>query len=146
MDAQTRTLLQGIVLRESRSVLAYTSEAFPWTSAAHSDAAKSLLSWIQEEADALTALGRYLVRRRVPIPHMGSFPASFTTINFLALDYLLPQLQEYEQSSLAQLENELKGITDPDARALVEKLCEIKKSNLARMATLRSNEPESTAV
>jgi hypothetical protein len=136
IDHATQALLQDIVGRESRSVLMYVGDAFPWTTAGGEQTLQTLRRLIAEEGRAIAALGRYLVRRHLPPPHPGNYPSSFTTINFLSLDYLLPRLVEHERRSLAELERDLPRVTDAEARAEVEKLAAVKGLHLRELEQL----------
>jgi hypothetical protein len=141
MDPQTTARLHDLVRRESLSVLMYVDEAYPWTTARDSAALPKLKGLIAEEKKALTALGRFLVRRRVPLAALGSFPTGFTTINFLALEHLIPRLVDQERRSIADLEGDLKAIADADARARVEQLLAVKRKNLPLLEALAAPHP-----
>jgi hypothetical protein len=136
IDPPTQALLQDIVARESRSVLRYVHDAYLWTTAGEDQTLQTLRRLIAEETGAVAALGQYLVRRHLPPPLPGSYPSSYTTINFLALDYLLPRLADAAQRSLADLERDLACITDAEPRAEVEKLAAVKRRNLAVLEEL----------
>lgn len=130
IDAQTETYMQEILHRESRSLLSYAAEAYPWTTSQGGEVLDFLQQLIAEEKEALAHLGRFLVRRRIPLPYLGSYPTAFTTMNFIALEWLLPRLVAEQHRSLANLEAELHGIHDADARAVVEKLLAVKRRHL----------------
>jgi hypothetical protein len=144
IDAHTQTLLQNILRRESRSVLQYVAEAYPWTTAAQSKTLTTLQEIIAAEKDAVARLGRFLLRQHIPLPYLSSFPSHFTTINFLALDYILPRLMVYERQSIADLERDLPSLKDPAARAEVEKLLAMKRRHLPRMQELISPQPQAS--
>jgi hypothetical protein len=146
IDAQSRDLLQDIVRRESRSVLTYVADAYPWTTARDSRAVDALRKLLAEEAGAVAALGRFLFRRHVPVASLGSYPSSFTTMNFLALEYLLPRLIDYERHSIAELERDLAAVADPEARAEVEKLLAVKRRNLPALEGLAAGQPKAEEV
>jgi hypothetical protein len=145
IDSHSQTLLQEILRRESRSVLMYVAEAYPWTSTVETKTLTDLQQLIAAEREAITQLGRFLVRQRVPLPFLHSFPSHFTTINFLALDFILPRLIENEKHSIADLERDLAAITDPTARKELEKLLTLKRQHLPRMEQLAASHPQATA-
>jgi hypothetical protein len=145
MDSQTRSILHAVVRRESLSVLMYVADAFPWTTAGNSAALAQLRQLIQEEKACITALGRYLARQREPLPYLGSFPSSFTTINFISLEYLLPRLIAFEKASIADLEADLKALTDSAATAEVSKLLQVKRRNLAALEGLLKPIPQTAS-
>ncbi len=142
MDSQTQTLLQDILRRESRSALLYADEAYPWTTVSEETALTSLRQLIAAERDAVTRLGQFLVRQRIPLPYLPPFPASFTTINFLALDYLLPRLIEHERQLIAELERDLHALKDAGARAEVEMLLAVKRRHLPQLEALIPSQPK----
>jgi hypothetical protein len=144
MDPQTQTLLQEILRRESRSVLMYVAEAYPWTSSTRTKALTALQHLIAAEREAVAFFGRFLVRHRVPLPFLPSYPAHFTTINFLALDFILPRLIEHERQSIAELESDLAAVKSPEARAEVEKLLAIKRKHLPQLEELASEQPQAS--
>jgi hypothetical protein len=144
IDLHTQTLLQDILRRESRSVLMYVAEAYPWTTANHIKARIALEQLIADEREAVVCLGRFLVRQRIPLPYLPSFPAHFTTINFLALDFLLPRLIEEERRSIADLERDRATLQDPTAQAEVEKLLALKRVHLPRLVELASTQSQAS--
>ena len=136
IDLPTQTVLQEVLRRESRSLLSYVGEAFPWASADEGEALSLLRQMVQDEGRAVAALGQFLVRRRIGLPYVGSYPTGFTTINFLALDYLLPRLADAERRSVADLERELAVIKDEAARAPVRNLLDVKRRHLPALEAL----------
>jgi hypothetical protein len=138
LEPQTQAILQDIVRRESRSLLCYIGDAFPWTTAAQTAALGVLQQAVKEEAAAVTALGRYLVRRHVQPPPLGAYPSGFTSHNFVALSYLVPRLVEEEKRTTAALEQDLARMTDVGVRGAVEGLLAVKKKNLTTLAGLET--------
>src|SRR5262245_5705316 len=117
MDWETSRLLQEIVRREGRSVLMYVGDAFPWTTANDKVSLDQLPDLIQAEARAIYAIAELLQRSRVPITSHGSYPANFTTINFVALKSILPRLANFERESIPVLESDIARFTDSEAKA-----------------------------
>lgn len=136
IDPQSQVRLQEILRRESRSVLVYVGEAYPWTAMGEETSLSALRLLIDEEREATADFGRFLVRQRIGLPYLPSFPASFTTTNFIALDYLLPRLIESERQSIAELERDLAALRAPAARAEVEKLLAIKRRHLPELQAI----------
>lgn len=145
IDAHSQALLQDILRRESRSVLLYVDEAYPWTTANEQKALTELRRLICAERQAVISLGQFLLRQRISLPYLPPFPMHFTTINFLALDYVLPHLIDHERRSIAELEHELPALTNPAARAEIEKLLAIKRRNLPQLETLVPAQPAASA-
>lgn len=145
MDSQSQRVLQSILQRESRSLLLYVGEAYPWAAGQHADAGEALRQLIQEEKEALAALGHLMSRRRVPLPALGVFPGRFTTINFVALDYLLPHLLAAQQLAIADLEHDLAALVGSEARTQVQQLLESKRRHALALECLAKRQPQGTA-
>jgi rubrerythrin len=144
LDAQTQTLLQSILRRESRSLLQYLQESFPWTTLDKQSAVAQVQKMSQEERDAATRLARFLGRHQIDLPYLGSFPMDFTTINFIGLDYATPLLVKSEREALAELERELPQVTDAEARGLVQEIIAVKQRHLKDLENLATGLPATT--
>ncbi|GIW78517.1 MAG: hypothetical protein KatS3mg105_0324 [Gemmatales bacterium] len=136
MDSSTRQLLQDVFRRESRSFMQYVRDAFPWVPEEERDALDAIDQMSKEEEEAVVELGRFLVRHRVPLPYIGTFPMSFTSFNFVSLDHLLRVLVEHQQRELNQVERDLTCISTSAYRAPVERIVEIKKRHLQELEEL----------
>jgi rubrerythrin len=143
MDLPTAKLVQGIVRRESLSLLSYVGDAFPWTAKLADPALALLRQIVAEHNRAVSTLGRLLARHRMAPPSIGSYPSSFTAINFLALNYILARLIDSERPSLIVLEAETAGVTDPEVRAVIEQFLNVKRGHLARLQALAAPPPAS---
>ena len=136
LDAQTQALLQEVFRREGQSFLLYVHDAFPWTTAEGGPALARLQRLIESERAALAALGRYLVRRQVPLPFVGAYPTRYTSFNYQSLDSLVPKLVDAAKRLLADLERDLASVPDAGARAELTKLAELKGRNLRELGAL----------
>ena len=74
------------------------------------------------ERDAIARLLTFLQRHHAAPPYLGSFPTSFTTANFVTLDYLRPLLVKQARTEVAHLQEDLSHVHDPEARDLVQSL------------------------
>jgi hypothetical protein len=141
MDAPTAEVLRSVLERESRSILMYVGDTAPWGPGREAEAGARLLALVRAEAGALAAIGRLLVRHHHPWATHRSYPASFTSINFVAPEHLAGRLAAYERQSLARLESDLAGLTDPEARAALQRLAEVKRQNLAALQEMAAPRP-----
>src|SRR5262249_42901820 len=89
-----------------------------------------------EEQLAVARVAGLLQRRRHVAPYLGPFPMAFTNLNFVSLDHLLPVLAEHQQRALAELDREIAAVTDPEARAVLERLREVKQEHPPALQTL----------
>ena len=138
-------LLQKILRRETRSLLQYVGDTFPWPTLDAGAALTVLENLVASERDAAAELARFLARQRQSLPWLGPYPQDFTTLNYVSLDNLLPRIIQSEQDDIAQLESDLAALTSEDARAEVEKILAIKRRNLETLRQLRAKSEESRA-
>ena len=136
IDVGGQAILQDILRRESRSLLQYVSEAFPWTTPAERATLASLQELIEEERREAAALGQFLVRQRIDLPQLGSYPLSFTTTNYVSLDHLLPMLVEHEQRALEELQADLPKLAGSDAQPVVRRILETKRRHLQTLQSM----------
>jgi hypothetical protein len=136
IDPKTQAQLQEVAGRESRSLLLYVGDAYPWTAAPAGEALAILKDLIAEERQAVTAVGQFLVRRRLPPPLPGSYPTSFTSVNFLSLEYLMPRLIGDQRRLIEQLQRDLAAVRDPAARVPLEALLAVKRRHLPALEAL----------
>lgn len=136
IDAQTYALLQGLMRREGRSLLQYVSEAFPWTTAEKGEAAAQLRAMAEEENAGMAALARLLTRNHRTPPYLGSYPMDFTTLNFVSLEHLLPQLAASQRRGIAAIERDLNDLIDPEVRDVVGGLLAKKHQHLQTLEKL----------
>jgi len=146
IDSRTRVLLQQTFRRESLSMLRYIGDAFPWTVAAGHPALERVAEIVAEDRSATESLGRFLFRRRIPPSFSGAYPSSFTTMNFLSLEYLLPRLVDTQRKAVADLESDIGAVTDGDAKTELEKLLAVKRFHLKELESLKVPHGESTKV
>jgi len=142
IDPATEAVLQEVVRRESRSLLSYIGDAYPWTTAEASRELGALGKLVREEGSAVAALGQYLVRKGGEPPFLGSYPAAFTSCNFISLGYLVPRLVETQRRSIAELEADVGKVPDPPSCQQLERLLAVKKKTLAGLEALAASPAE----
>lgn len=136
----TSAVLQGLFRRESRSLLQYVREAYPWTRADEQPVLDELQKLITEEEQSTAALAEFLLRHHINLPYLGAYP-DYTTVNYVGLDFLLPRLVNEQRRSLAALEADLGLLTDPDARQAVGQVLEMKRRHLHKLEELAARQP-----
>lgn len=136
LDPASVTLLQDLIRKEGRSLLQYVSEAFPWTTPKNEAAWAKIQEMVQEEQEGTGRLARVLQKHRQRLPYLGAYPMSFTNINFVSLEHLIPYLVDFEKRRIAELEVDLLALRDDDAREAVAYLLDMKRRHLEALHTL----------
>jgi hypothetical protein len=144
-DTQTQAVLQEVFRREGHSFLLYTHDSFPWTTTEEEPALDRLQKLIESERDAWSALGRFLLRKRVMLPVLGTYPVNFTSFNFQSLDSLVPKLLTAAKQLLADLERDLPAVHDPAAKAELTKLADLKRQHIKELGGLLSALPQTAS-
>jgi rubrerythrin len=140
-DKPTFAMIESIFRRESRSLLQYIRDSFPWTPKGEQDVLAQVHQMADEQRAEAATLAQFLARKRHTVPYSGSYPTSFTTINYAALDYVLPRLVADEQRGVAQLEKDLAGVNLEEAQRLLTALLEMKRQHLKRFEELAAAHP-----
>jgi hypothetical protein len=145
MDAATEAILQDIVRRESRSLLQYVRDAYPWTNSREQQALTELLKLIEEDLKNAALLNQFLLRQHAKPPYLGPYPMAFANINYVTLDHLLPLLVEQQRQAIGRLESDLARLSDPAASAQVERILTTKQRHLKALEELSAAHPEPVA-
>jgi hypothetical protein len=141
MDSKTAAILQDIIRRESRSLVQYVRDAFPWTTPEEQQALAQFQAMVEEEQKCLADLSQFLTRRKQQLPYLGLYPNWFTTINYVSLEHLLPLLVNHARQNLTQLERDLAGLTDADAIEKVRQFVDVKRRHLQALEALAAAHP-----
>lgn len=135
IDARTVALVQDVIRHEGRSLLQYVRDAFPWTTPKGHDELGKLQKIIDEERDGAAALSDFLRRHRETAGYLGPYPMSYTRMNFISLDRLLPLLVEEQRRGVARLETGLNGVQG-EARGEIQAVLERKRRHLEALQAL----------
>ncbi len=136
MDPASLKLLQDMVRKEGRSLLQYVSEAFPWTTEKNLHSLPVLLAMVKEEQEGTSNIVKLILKHRARPPYLGAYPMSFTTINYMSLDFLLPYLIAFEKRRLAELDADLLIVADAEAKQLLHELRDMKQRHLLALTDM----------
>jgi len=129
-------LLQDILASESRSLLQFLLDAYPWARFDEQPVLDQLQQLRAEEQQAAVKLANFLQRHRFQLPLLGAYPQSYTSLLFVSLDYLQPQLLAHQRAAIARLEQALASLQDAAARQQIEALLVVKRRHLGKLEEL----------
>lgn len=132
-EHRDNSILRELFRRESRTFLQYVREAFPWTRTGGEDAVGRIHRLAEAEQQTAARIAQLLQKRHEPLPYLGQFPMDYTTQNFVALDHLLPLLREEQERDVAALDRDVAALTNPEARAVVQQLLDVKRAHLSQL-------------
>lgn len=143
IDNETHAYLQSLIRQEGRSMLQYVSESFPWTTPENQALLPELKELARQEREGAEGLTRFLLRQRGRPTFLGAYPMSFTNINFIALDHLLPRLVTFQQDRTADLEKGLERVLHEETRVKLRELLTTKKRHQAHLEGMSLRLPPS---
>src|SRR4051794_160507 len=96
--------VHALIRKEARSLLQYIGDSYPWAAADQQQALQTVLQIAKHEARQIEQLIRMCIKAKLGNPSLGAYPQSFMSINFMALDFLLPLLVDDHRKRIADLE------------------------------------------
>jgi hypothetical protein len=142
IDAQVAHLIERQIVRDGRSLVQYVEEAFLYSSASGEELRHRVDALAKDEQQAVGKLIRFLHKEHVTPPLLGAFPSRFTTINFAALDHLLPAILKEQEAGIAELERALHHLPECEGRHVLWEYLEGKRR---RLGALRGDGTEPAA-
>jgi len=136
IDPASQAVLADVFRRTRRSLLQYVRDSFPWTTPGKDEGLTRLHELAREEEEAIARLARFFARQHLPVPYPGSYPSSFTTINFIGLGHLQKLLVDYQRQEIAYLAHALSLVRDAEARAQIQALLDLKRQQLSGLEKL----------
>ena len=130
MDAGSLALLHRLIALEGRSLLQYVSDSSPWTSGKTQGALKEIFILAKEEQEAVSKLMGYLQKIHVRRMVLDSYPASYTMMNFVTVDFLLPRLIADNEIQVAEIERRLASVADEKIRSMIQGHLDMKGRHL----------------
>ena len=130
-------ILNDLLITLNRSLLMYVQEAWPWTAKDGEAEQREILAVAERRREHVAALVELLIDREVAVT-FGVYPAEFTDLHYIALDYLLSLLVESEQQvvdAVAKASREI-AADDPEAAHLLESILTGEKETVARLQGL----------
>jgi hypothetical protein len=88
--------LNDLLIDVGRSLLQYVGESWPWTSEDEADVRIAVETMVAEQRDTVLQLAGLLDDRAHRIIY-GQYPSEYTSLHYVALDYLLEQLARQQQ-------------------------------------------------
>jgi hypothetical protein len=137
--------LNDLLIDVGRSLLQYTSEAWPWASSNDEHMRDTIERMAEEQRSVITALVELLADRGHAI-ELGAYPTEYTSLHYVAIDFLLGQLIANQRSVLAACEAvERAAAEDDEARALLQDIVLSERGHLEELQAIESRRQNSSA-
>lgn len=134
--------LNDLLIQSGRSLLQYVGESWPWTPGDDVDEHALIDRLVAEQQESVAHIAELLADRGHLI-ELGGYPTEYTSLHYVALDYLLDQLAAEQAALAADLQQALLDAHgDEEAEFLLTGLAaqaERHQSELASLIASRSN-------
>jgi len=133
--------LNDLLVDVGRSLLQYTSESWPWAASDEGDVKDALERMAAEQRDVVAAIAELLASRG-HATDFGSYPTEYTSLHYVAVDFLLGQLVENQKAVLSRCESvaEQTPAEDP-ARSLLDDIVVSERKHLEELKSLLTAHP-----
>ena len=145
MDASSLNLLQRVIALGARSLLQYITDSSPWATERTHEALTDIFAMARQERSEVGSLIRYQLKHHISPGPLESYPAHFTLMNFVTVEYLLPKLADDASAQIAEIEKSLNAVEDEEVRSLIVSYVQMKQHHLQRLQELSKTYQE-TAV
>lgn len=136
VDTSWHKNLQNALVRESRTLLLFMEDSFPWARSEEQPALSQLQQMLREQREAGVRLSSFMHRQRIALPWLPPYPMHYASLIFVSLDFLLPQLIADQRQGIALLETDVAAVHDRDARTLLESFLSLKRRHLKQLEEL----------
>lgn len=128
--------LNDLLIDLGRSLLQYVGESWPWTGYDEAEEQAAINTLVAEQKASVQALAELLAERGHFI-EPGTYPTEYTSLHYVALDYLLSQLVE-DQRELVEECAAVSGDAqdDPDAGPLLAQIADQAAAHLKTLEEL----------
>lgn len=141
---QQNELLNQVLVVMGRSLLQYSSDAWPWTGSGSTAPRAAVEALTAEQNSRVQRLAELLDGRGWTID-FGVFP-DFTGLHYLSLAFVLPHLVESERAVVREIESALPRCAgDPAGSALLNEILPGERATLARLEELSRSKPTAAA-
>lgn len=130
--------LNDLLIDVGRSLLQYVGESWPWTSEDEADVGTSVQRIVAEQRGTVLQLAELLDSRGHRIAY-GQYPSEYTSLHYVALDYLLDQLVAQQQDLAAELAGAAEEAAgDEEAHALLSSAADQARRHADELAGRKS--------
>ena len=142
MPAHADRTLNRVLIRIYRSLLQYVGECWPWTPATAGTAEQNAINALVNSQQASVArLAEFLANREWPVT-FGVYPAEFTDLHYVSLEFLLSRLVTDQNAIVTALEQVQQAVRDdPHAAALLHDVTAAEKGHLYQLRELAKRAP-----
>ena len=142
---QHNAALNDALIALRHSLLQYAGEAWPWSDPATDADYRTVRELVERQESYVARIAELLVARHWTID-FGMYPAEYTDLHYVALDYMLRLLVESESVVLNVIEETLRQCADDiEAYRLLQDAATDQREIVARLRSLAESRRETAA-
>lgn len=132
----TDELLNDLLVEIHRSLLQYMHEAWPWKHVGDEPVQRVIEEAARAQQDHARSLYQ-LISSHGETPDVGVYPADFTRLHFVSLDFLYPLIVAGQTRLVAQLQSTAKQLgSENQAKSIVEGILSAEQASLAKLQSV----------
>ncbi|QDU37894.1 hypothetical protein Mal4_22130 [Maioricimonas rarisocia] len=140
--------LNDLLILIGRNLLQYLGESWPWVGDDEVALGQTVQKHVQEQQKEISQIVDLLERRYHPID-FGAFPTAYTSLHYVAIDYLLDQLVGEQRTLVEEVGRISSNVTmDQDAAGLLREIYQAESRRLEELESLarqRKSSPDTRA-
>lgn len=142
-ESQNNSELNLLLINLGRSLLQYVGDCSPWSD--DTEQGNPLDALVGAQKDSIVRLTDLLIQRRWSID-FGIFPAEYSDLHFIAIDFLILQLIENQKALVADVEqSQIASAGDDPALELLSEILSSERDILTQLQGLSKSRSSGSA-
>lgn len=138
--------LNELLVELHRSLLQYTSEAWPWSTTENESFKRTVLECAERQRRSVGLLAQFLRDRQWRID-FGMYPLEYTSLHYVAVEYLAQQLVSNQRELVEFIEAAAPGcVADYEALQLVQRIAADERAILDSLTAQKTGQESASAV
>lgn len=133
---KSNSLLNDLLIELHRSLIQYVAEAWPWSTDRADDLKAAALNVAEHQREDVGQLA-HLLRERGHYIDFGMYPHEYTSLHYVALEYLFAQIKAHQADLVQWIESLLPDLQDdPEAEQLVQQIVSTQRAALQKLSAV----------
>jgi hypothetical protein len=132
-STSANSLLNDLLVEIHRSLVQYAAEAWPWSTGGAGELQAAILSLAERQRQDAGRIV-HLLKERGEVIDFGMFPHAYTSLHYVALEYLAAMFLEGQRGLVRLLDDSVSRFHgDPEAQRLVSQIAISQREGLQRL-------------
>ncbi|MBX3438737.1 MAG: hypothetical protein KF861_14680 [Planctomycetaceae bacterium] len=137
-EAVASAQINNLLIEIGRSLLQYVSQIWPWSATGHEET-RLRIEWLAADQSQDVAALAQLLTARGEIIDFGTFPTEYTSLHYVAVNFLLGALVRHQEATVRDAENLAREAEhDPEAGITLKEIAVRERGRLDELRRLAS--------